>query len=77
MVNSWDPLFPFAGLGVPVGLVTAEVPTGFVVVQDKVFVQLFCPEAMVQEEDEGVRVPDIMFAAHMLPFQLYPLRQLN
>jgi hypothetical protein len=42
-----------------VALVTAEVPIGFVVVQVKVWVQLLPPEAMVQEEDEGVRVPDI------------------
>lgn len=55
-----EPLFPFAVLGVPVGLVTAEVPMGFVVVQLKVCVQLFDPDAMVQVEDVGVRVPVVL-----------------
>jgi hypothetical protein len=39
-----------------VGVVTAEVPTGFVVLQTRVVEQLFAPAAMVQSE--AVRVPD-------------------
>ena len=42
-------------------LVTAEVATGLVVVQVKVeLVQLLDPAAMVQEEEMGVRVPDMV-----------------
>ena len=54
-------LFPLGEDGVAVPLfVTAEVPTGFVVVQVKVpLVQLEALGAMVQEDDEGRRVPDI------------------
>ncbi len=47
-----------AGVAPPL-LVTAEVPNGFVVVQVRVWVQLLAPEAMVQAEAAGVRVPDI------------------
>ena len=47
------------GVALPL-LVTAEVATGLVVVQVKVeLVQLLAPEAMVQEEEAGVRVPDM------------------
>ena len=48
------------GLGVPVGLVTAEVATGLVVVQVKSCVQLFPPLMMVQVGLSGVRVPDML-----------------
>jgi len=61
------PLFPFATLvfeattpAFVVSLVTAEVATGFVVVQEKFILQLFVPEAITQEEAAGVRVPDIL-----------------
>jgi hypothetical protein len=39
--------------------VTADVPTGLVVVHDKVTLQVLAPEAIVQVGDAGVRVPDI------------------
>ncbi len=57
-------------------LVTAEAPTGFVVVQFKVCVQLLAPDKMVQVEAGGVRVPDMAGAAEqVLPFQLVPAAQ--
>ena len=39
--------------------VTAEVAWGLVVVQVKFILQLLDPEAMVQEGEEEVRVPDM------------------
>ncbi len=48
-----------AGVAPPL-LVTAEVPTGFVVVQVRVEeVQLLAPDGIIQDEVEGVSVPDI------------------
>jgi hypothetical protein len=46
---------------VPAGLflVTAEVPTGLVVDQVKLMLQVLLPAAMVQVVADGVRVPDI------------------
>jgi len=68
----------FPGLGVPVGLVTADVATGLAVVQVRSLVQLLPPEAMVQEVvGPGVRVPDIdPPAVHADPFQAVPPAQL-
>ena len=56
-----EPLFPETEEGVAVPLlVTAEVPIGLVVVQvRRALVQLEPPAEMVQEDEEGVRVPDI------------------
>ena len=42
-----------------IGFVTAEVATGFVVVQEKFMLQVLAPKATVHEGDAGVRVPDI------------------
>ena len=42
-----------------VSLVTDEVPTGLVVVQEKLMVQLLPPAAMAQVWEAGVRVPDM------------------
>ena len=72
------PESPLDGLGVPVGLVTAEPPTtsGLVTVRVKALVQLFPPEAMVQEVvGPGVRVPDITGAAEVVNEELteYPV----
>jgi hypothetical protein len=39
--------------------VTADVATGFVVLQVRVTLQLLAPDAIVQEEFAGVRVPVI------------------
>ena len=71
------PLFPLAtmvfGAETPVFvvlLVTAEVLTGLVVVQEKFMEHPLPPKPITQEEDAGVRVPDIgEGAAHELPFQ--------
>ena len=59
--------------------VTAEVPCGLVVLQVKVTLQLLAPEAITQEGDAGVRVPDIapvleaepvlLFVPPLLPLQ--------
>ena len=67
-VNVDELLFPVGEAGVaPPLLVTAEVPRGFVVVQVKVeLVQLFPPEAIVQEDEGGVRVPDILEAVTLI-----------
>jgi hypothetical protein len=59
-VKVLEPEFPLNGLGVPVKLVTAEVPIGFVVLQVKVgVVQLVCPDAIVQDPTDGLRLPVI------------------
>jgi hypothetical protein len=52
------PEFPLATVTL-VGLVTAEVAAGFVVVQEKLMLQVLAPEAIVQEFAAGVSVPDI------------------
>jgi hypothetical protein len=52
------PEFPFT-LVIPVA-VTADVATGFVVVQVRFTLQLLAPEAMVQEGEAEVRVPDMV-----------------
>ena len=58
---------------------TAEVPTGFVVVHDMLTVQLPAPDAIVHEDDESVSVPvsDAVWPRHMLPVQLVPAVQLE
>ena len=62
------PLFKLLpGLGVPVGLVTAEVATGLVVVQVRLIEQLLAPEEMVQAPD--VKVPDMVVETQLLPEQ--------
>jgi len=54
------------------------VPTGFVVAQVSVTLQLLAPAAMVQEGDAGVSVPDSdVGAAHVLPFHVVPDVQLE
>jgi hypothetical protein len=52
------PEFPFT-LVIPVA-VTTDVATGFVVVQVRFTLQLLAPEAMVQEGEAEVRVPDMV-----------------
>ena len=56
--------------------VIEDVPTGLVVAQLRVTLQLLAPAAMVQEVDAGVRVPDRAAAWHVLPFQVVPDAQL-
>ena len=56
-----------------VGVVTAEVPWGFVVLQLKLVLQVLLPVAIVQPV--AVKVPDITGAAQLLSFQLVPLGQ--
>ncbi len=55
--------------------VTLDTSTGLVVVQVSVTSQVPAPDAMVQDGEEGERLPDIG-AAHLLPFQLDPEAQL-
>ena len=57
--------------------VTCDTPTGLVVVQVNVTLQLPEPEEMVHEGEEGERLPDIAAAAHVLPFQVVPDAQLD
>ena len=75
-----EPLLPVATVvfGLGVSDVIAEVPTGFVVLQVAVTVQLLAPAAMVHVVGESVSVPlgGGGGAAHMLPFQLVPVVQL-
>ena len=40
-------------------LMTEELTAGLVTFQEKLMLQLLAPEAMTQEEEAGVRVPDI------------------
>lgn len=51
--------------------VTADVPTGFVVVHVSVTLQLLAPAAIVQLGAAGVRVPEVG-PRHTLPFQVVP-----
>ena len=51
--------------------VTAEVPTGFVVVHVSATVQLLAPAAIVQDGAEGVSVPDVG-PWQALPFHVVP-----
>ena len=53
---------------------TAEVPIGFVVFQEKFISQLLFPESITQEVLAGVRVP--VGGAHLLPSQVVPEIQL-
>ena len=53
-------VFPLGNPLLLVGLVTAEVPIGFVVFQEKFMVQLLLSESITQEVEAGVRVPDII-----------------
>lgn len=56
--------------------VTAEVEAGCNVFQEIFTLQLLPPEAMRQEEETGVRVPDIeALVAQVLPFHLVPPAQ--
>ena len=52
--------------------VTDIVTTGLALLQLRLTLQLLAPAAMVQV---GVRVPDIVGAAHVLPFQVVPVNQ--
>jgi hypothetical protein len=69
-VNVDELLLPLGEEGVAVPLlVTAEVAMGFVVVQVSVpLVQLEAPAAIVQEDEDGVRVPVMTRATQVLPF---------
>ena len=52
----------------------AEVPTGLVVLQEKVALQLLAPEAMVQARVAGVMSPDIASAPVVnVPSGEYPV----
>jgi hypothetical protein len=57
--------------------VTADVPTGFVVLHDTLTLQLFAPAGMTHDEDDRVSVPVMAAAAHVLPFQVVPDAQLD
>jgi len=75
-VNVDELLLPDGEAGVAVPLfVTAEVATGFVVVQVRVpLVQLLAPIAIVQVDEVGVRVPDIVPAVAVnVPSGEYPV----
>lgn len=52
------PEFPVATVTLT-GFLTTEVPIGFVVVQEKFILQVLSPNEITQEEDAGVRVPDM------------------
>ena len=56
--------------------VIEDVPTGLLVLQLSVTLQLLAPAAMVQEAEGGVSVPDTTAAWHVLPFQVVPDAQL-
>ena len=56
--------------------VIEDVPTGLVVAQVRVTLQVLAPAAMVQEVDGGVSVPDTVAAWHVFPFQVVPDAQL-
>jgi hypothetical protein len=56
-VKDWEPEFPFTFV-IPEA-VTAEVPSGFVVLQVKLTMQLFAPEVIVQVEEPALSVPVI------------------
>ena len=72
------PEFAFARIVFALGVleVIEEAPTGLVVAQVRVTLQLLAPAAMVQEVDGGVSVPDTVAAWHALPFQVVPDAQL-
>ena len=63
---------PMIVFGLGVFDVTLDTSTGLVVVQVNVTSQLLAPEAMVHEGEAGERLPDIVPAAHVLPFQFVP-----
>ena len=56
---------------------TADTPTGLTVFHVRLTLQLFCPAAMMHDEGEAVRVPVIVGAWHVLPFQVVPDAQLD
>jgi hypothetical protein len=56
--------------------VIADVPVGFVVLHVALTVQLFPPDAIVQEVGERVSDPVGCTVAQVLPFQLVPDTQL-
>jgi hypothetical protein len=64
------PLLPVATVVLLLGQVdvTADVPMGFVVLQDMLTVQVLAPAAIVQEDGESVRAPVISgFASRTVP----------
>ncbi len=52
--------------------VTRDTSTGLVVVQVNVTSHVPAPEAMVHDGEAGERLPDMVPAAHVLPFQFVP-----
>ena len=72
------PEFPLARVVFALGVleVIEDVPTGLVVLQLRVTLQVLAPAAMVQEAEGGVSVPDRAAAWHVLPFQVVPDTQL-
>ena len=56
-------------------VVTADVPTGLVVLHARLTLQLLAPAAIVHDGAVGVRVPD-MGPRHVLPFHVVPDAQL-
>ena len=68
------PEFPLAKIVFALGVfeVIAEVPTGLVVLQLRVTLQVLAPAAMVQEAEAGLSVPDGVGAWHLVPFQVVP-----
>jgi hypothetical protein len=75
---SGPPEFPVATVVLALGQfdVTAEVPTGFVVLHDTLTLQLLAPAAMVHDDDDSVSVP-VVAAWQLLPFQVVPDAQLD
>ena len=73
------PLLPVATMVPALGVldVIAEVPTGFVVLQVALTVQLLAPAAMMHAVGESVSVPVGTVAAQLLPFQAVPAAQLD
>ena len=76
---SGPPELPVATVVLALGLfdVTAEIPTGFVVLHEMLTLQLLAPDAMVHDDEDSVSVPVVAAAAHVLPFQVVPDAQLD
>lgn len=59
---------------IPEAVIAVGVPSGFVMLQERVVVQLLAPREMVQLEPESV--PDIpTVTAQIVPFQVLPTAQ--
>ncbi|KKS58067.1 MAG: hypothetical protein UV23_C0017G0014 [Candidatus Nomurabacteria bacterium GW2011_GWF1_42_40] len=75
--GTFVPEFPVATMVLAGFLVTLEVSTGFIVFQEKLIMQLLLLNAMSQEGEAGVSVPDMPsgMALQMLPSQILPAEQ--